>query len=432
MTALNINMPEDEDLKKPPMPSRCGHFETLFMVVQLITMIVIGLCCSYESTDDDGQSGSATLPDYAEATVGDFSPAKDYVQRLYPVFQDVHVMIFIGFGFLMTFIKTNSWSALAFNWIISAWALQWGILTTGFWHQVTHSCEGSDCGMHKIRIDIAHLIAGDFAAGAAMITFGAVLGKINLQQMFFLVWWEMVWYGLNEAICVNYIHVTDAGGSILVHTFGAYFGVAATYGFQPKRAATSVNNQSNYQSEMVACVGSIFLWMFWPSFNGGLSEGVTQHRIICNTVLGITGSVISAAATSRIIYSKLEMEVILNATLAGGVAVGSSCDLVCEPWAAIAIGMAGGMLSTIGFAYIGPWLNESKLALQDTCGVHSLHGMPGVFAAICSMIYLTTLDKKNFPKDYFYFTDPSNYIVNKGLPTETAGTTGTYNDQAVA
>ena len=85
--------------------------------------------------------------------------------------------------------------------------------------------------MHKIRIDIAHLMAGDFAAGAAMITFGAVLGKINLQQMFFLVWWEMIWYGLNEAICVNIFHVTDAGGSILVHTFGAYFGVACTYGF---------------------------------------------------------------------------------------------------------------------------------------------------------------------------------------------------------
>lgn len=41
----------------------------------------------------------------------------------------------------------------------------------------------------------------------------------------------MIFYGLNEAICVVTFGVTDAGGSILVHTFGAYFGVAATYGF---------------------------------------------------------------------------------------------------------------------------------------------------------------------------------------------------------
>ena len=86
LKAIDILLPEDEDAKKPPKPERCGYGESLFMIAQLITMIVIGLVCTYESTDDDGQAGSATLPDYDEKTVGDFSPAKDYVQRLYPVF----------------------------------------------------------------------------------------------------------------------------------------------------------------------------------------------------------------------------------------------------------------------------------------------------------------------------------------------------------
>jgi len=58
-------------------------------------------------------------------------------------------------------------------------------------------------------MDLEHIIGGDFAAGASMITFGVVLGKINLQQMFFLIWWEMIWYGLNEALCVNVLKVTD-------------------------------------------------------------------------------------------------------------------------------------------------------------------------------------------------------------------------------
>jgi hypothetical protein len=43
-------------------------------------------------------------------------------------------MIFLGFGFLMTFIKTMSWTALSYNWIISVWALQWGIIFSDFWH----------------------------------------------------------------------------------------------------------------------------------------------------------------------------------------------------------------------------------------------------------------------------------------------------------
>lgn len=81
----------------------------------------------------------------------------------------------------------------------------------------------------------------------------------------------------------------------------------------------------------------------------------------------------------------------LNATLAGGVAIGSSADLVVKPYAAILIGLAGGIISSFGFAKLGPFMMTSKLNLQDTCGVQSLHGIPGVFAAITSMLYLCSL-----------------------------------------
>jgi len=55
------------------------------------------------------------------------------------------------------------------------------------------------------------------------------------------------------------------------------------------------------------------------------------------------------AITARILFGKLEMEIMLNATLAGGVAIGSSCDLITQPWAAMSIGLAGGILSSVGF-----------------------------------------------------------------------------------
>jgi hypothetical protein len=31
-------------------------------------------------------------------------------------------MIYIGFGFLMVFLKTGSWTAVGFNYLLSAWA----------------------------------------------------------------------------------------------------------------------------------------------------------------------------------------------------------------------------------------------------------------------------------------------------------------------
>ena len=84
-------------------------------------------------------------------------------------------MIFVGFGFLMTFIKTGSLQALAYNWIISVWCVQWGIISNGFWHQVFAGGK-----MHKMTVALENMIVGDFGAGTAMITFGAVLGKANL------------------------------------------------------------------------------------------------------------------------------------------------------------------------------------------------------------------------------------------------------------
>jgi len=49
---------------------------------------------------------------------------------------------------------------------------------------------------------------------------------------------------------------------------------------------------------------------------------------------------------------KFSIEDIQNATLAGGVAVGSSSDLVMGPWFSILVGMAAGFVSTLGFARI--------------------------------------------------------------------------------
>ena len=47
------------------------------------------------------------------------------------VFQDVHVMIFVGFGFLMTFLRRYGYGSIGFNLLLAALVLQWGTLTTG-------------------------------------------------------------------------------------------------------------------------------------------------------------------------------------------------------------------------------------------------------------------------------------------------------------
>ena len=61
-------------------------------------------------------------------------------------------MIFIGFGFLMTFLHTHSWSAVGLNFLLSCMALQWSILTVEFFKRTdTHQWK-------LIEMDIKTLI----------------------------------------------------------------------------------------------------------------------------------------------------------------------------------------------------------------------------------------------------------------------------------
>merc|ERR1711893_511814 len=139
--------------------------------------------------------------------------------------------------------------------------------------------------------------------------------------------------------------------------------------------------EGGYNSQMIAMIGTVFLFMFWPSFNGALAAADQQQRVIVNTVMAISASCITACAISRIALQRLDMEVVLNATLAGGVSVGSSSDLVVTVGTAMAIGGIAGIISAVGFLHLSKIL-RNKIGLHDTCGVHNLHGLPGVLGGI--------------------------------------------------
>lgn len=235
------------------------------------------------------------------------------------------------------------------------------------------------------------MIIGDFGAGAVLISFGAILGKCSLHQLWLLATIEIIFYAINESIGAGLLKAVDMGGSIFVHTFGAYFGLAATYFFQNKKALRNEKGTcgGDYYSQLIAMVGTIFLFMYWPSFNGALAVGSFQQRVIVNTVLSISASCITACGISRLMLSRLDMEVVLNATLAGGVAVGSACDLLVSPAGGLIIGSAAGIVSSLGFLYLGPYL-QNKIGLHDTCGVHNLHGIPGIMGGVIGTIVTAT------------------------------------------
>ena len=133
-------------------------------------------------------------------------------------------------------------------------------------------------------------------------------------------------------------------------------------------------------------VGTLFLFAYWPSFNGALGSGTTMQRAIINTYLSIACSVIACIIVSKFVHGgKLNMEIVLNASLAGGVAVGSAADIIISPFGSMIAGFITGSISAFGFAYLSAFVKK-HIKLHDTCGVLNLHGIPGVIGALLSAI----------------------------------------------
>ena len=338
-------------------------------VVQAICIIFFGV--HYDTGHAKNVGVDATASTSAD-------PAR--LRGYYAMYMDVHVMIFVGFGFLMTYLRKYSLSAVSLNFVVAVLSLQWGIICITMAHQIGHNH-----GYERIVIEIPTLINADFAAGAVLISFGAVLGKVTPTQLVWMSFFEVICFAINEYILVELLEVIDAGGSMVIHAFGAFFGLALTLQMGVPAPAKQTHNTSRYSSDVFAMIGTLFLWMYWPSFNAALVpvDGFRQERAVINTLLSIAASCAAAFAFSTVLShsKKFDMVHIQNATLAGGVAMGATCELAINPASAVAIGIVAGVVSVCGYCFLMPSL-ERRIHLSDTAGILNLHGMPGVIGGL--------------------------------------------------
>jgi len=214
---------------------------------------------------------------------------------------------------------------------------------------------------------------------------------------------EIIFYAINKMLLEQAYGVVDVGGSMVIHMFGAFFGVMTAFMLREDRQRNHRLCRAERMSDLFAMIGTIFLWMFWPSFNAVLTPATaTRNRAIVNTLVALLGACVSSFAFSVFLRKshKFNMVDIQNATLAGGVAIGSSVSLAVTPGGALLIGSLGGIISTCGYNLLLPRLEE-KLKLHDTCGVLNLHGLPAVFAAIVSSIVCAAAgDRKTYGDNY--------------------------------
>lgn len=131
---------------------------------------------------------------------------------------------------------------------------------------------------------------------------------------------------------------------MVIHTFGGYYGLAVSWMlYRPNLEQSNRLHGSVYHSDVFAMIGkpdsvfsctqshlellflnlnpivldlyhyltgTLFLWMFWPSFNSAITNhGDGQHRAAINTYLALASTVLTTVAMSSLFqkHGKLDM-----------------------------------------------------------------------------------------------------------------------------
>jgi len=285
-------------------------------------------------------------------------------------------MLLVGFGFLMVFVRNHGYSSITATFLVVSLALPLYMLIKSF--------GGTHFAMETISIDT--FLCAEFAAASLLIAIGAPLGRLKMEQYFLMALLFIPAYVLNEWLVLESGYLAgflDTGGSVVIHAFGAYFGLGVVANTLAKfKNAPTVDTDTNSNQFML--LGSMMLWLFWPSFTSAL---VAPDRVVLtaiNTIFALCGATLSTYIFSKTIRGKIDIADMANAALAGGVAIGSICNMT-NPGYAMLIGIVAGALSTVGYAIIAPKV-ERLIKGTDTCGVHNLHGMPGILGGLTGMM----------------------------------------------
>tara|TARA_B110000046_G_C12651741_1_gene256896 strand:- start:42 stop:539 length:498 start_codon:yes stop_codon:yes gene_type:complete len=134
----------------------------------------------------------------------------DKFEQMYNYYIGVALMMFVGFGYLRSFLQSYGLSAVGLTMLATCIGIEVYVVVDEF---LTGGA---------LVINIATLLQANYAVAAFLISFGALIGKISPKQIVVLVVLESIFYGTNKFVVEHYFGLNDIGGTVVVHMFGAY------------------------------------------------------------------------------------------------------------------------------------------------------------------------------------------------------------------
>ncbi|MCQ2821447.1 MAG: ammonium transporter [archaeon] len=368
----------------------------IFASLQLIIAIIYGTCTHLPSryrtecfTDSSTHHCFPTI----ERTVD--APFRNYNLALF------------GFGILYSMMKDHSFASVPMIILGYFIIVEWGFLTMSFFFQCFRTKPKEEKRFFDIKVtedNLFEISAGP--AAAIYISYGALIGTINIPQFIVMIFIECILFSFNYYLCMSpkNMYISDIGGIISIHTFAAFFGAACTFILNKNKSEKKI--QPNLVSGFVAIFAA---YQLWSNYKGGINwngEEVNtpvadvrrhEYRIHTSNVYPTTynysviGSVVGLFGIN-LFFNKgaLKPEEILYSTLCGSLIIGNIAGYMEYPIFGFIFGIIGSIICGLCCKFLKPILSD-KLKYFDAMGILYYHGIPALLGSIVTAIRIASL-----------------------------------------
>jgi Amt family ammonium transporter len=244
-----------------------------------------------------------------------------------------------------------------------------------------------------------------FAATGATIVSGAMAERTSfrayliftviLVALIYPVYGHWVWSGSDLALLtgaespiVKFAGAAhhDFAGSGVVHSIGGYAALAGVIIVGPRlgKFKDGVAQAIPGHNLTMAFLGTLILMLGWIGFNGGSTldgNDAFMNLVVVNTFLAAAAGAVMAMIITWIKNGKPDPSLTGNGVLAGLVSITAPAGSV-ENWAAIVIGLIGGIIMVAGVFF-----NENRLKVDDPVGAIAVHGYCGSWGLLSVGIF---------------------------------------------
>lgn len=261
------------------------------------------------------------------------------------------------------------------------YALMFGRSHGGWW-----GMDGFGPDADDPHVAVMFLFQAMFCGTATTIISGALAERVRfLAYLLIAAWVSGVIYPLfghwtwNEAGWLRELGFIDFAGSTVVHSVGAWVSAATLLIVGARHGRFEQGKAVKIQGSNLpfSVLGGFLLWFGWIGFNGGSTLGLDDRvpGIILNTVMAGVAAMLTGILITRLQHHYVQVDGVLNSSIAGLVAITASCHMVSTPLAMVIGATGAGAMLWVSWLLV-------RWQIDDAVDAIAVHGGAGLWGTV--------------------------------------------------